>query len=60
MCKTDDLRRPGFASSGWMVAPTADIIFASDDALFRPMSSAFTPHDIHPRRAKEILFGRYQ
>jgi enoyl-CoA hydratase len=47
---------------GWMVASTADIIFASDDALF--LGSAFQyfsiPYDIHPRRAKEILFqGRF-
>jgi enoyl-CoA hydratase len=47
---------------GWMVASTADIIFASDDALF--LGSTFQyfsiPYDIHPRRAKEILFqGRF-
>jgi enoyl-CoA hydratase len=47
---------------GWMVASTADIIFASDDALF--LGSMFQyfsiPYDIHPRRAKEILFhGRF-
>ena len=44
------------------VASTADIIFASDDALF--LGSMFQyfsiPYDIHPRRAKEILFhGRF-
>jgi enoyl-CoA hydratase len=47
---------------GWMVASTADIIFASDDALF--LGSLFQyfsiPYDIPPRRAKEILFqGRF-
>jgi enoyl-CoA hydratase len=47
---------------GWMVASTADIIFASDDALF--LGSLFQyfsiPYDIHPRRAKELLFqGRF-
>lgn len=43
---------------GWMVASTADIIFAADDALF--LGSAFQyfsiPYDIHPRKAKELLF----
>ena len=45
-----------------MVASTADIIFAADDALF--LGSLFQyfaiPYDIHPRRAKELLFqGRF-
>jgi enoyl-CoA hydratase len=43
---------------GWMVASTADIIFAADDARF--LCSAFqyfsVPYDIHPRIAKELLF----
>jgi enoyl-CoA hydratase len=43
---------------GWMVASTADVIFAADDALF--LGSAFQyfsiPFDVHPRKAKEILF----
>ncbi len=43
---------------GWMVASTADIIFAAEDALF--LGSAFQyfsiPFDIHPRMAKELLF----
>ena len=43
---------------GWMVASTADIVFAGDDAMF--LGSLFQyfsiPWDIHPRRAKEILF----
>ena len=47
---------------GWMVASTADIIFAADDAMF--LGSLFQyfaiPYDIHPRRAKELLFqGRF-
>jgi enoyl-CoA hydratase len=47
---------------GWMVASTADIIFAADDALF--LGSLFQyfsiPYDLHPRRAKELLFqGRF-
>jgi enoyl-CoA hydratase len=43
---------------GWMVASTADIIFAAEDALF--LGSAFQyfsiPYDIHHRKAKEYLF----
>jgi len=43
---------------GWMVASTADIIFAAEDALF--LGSAFQyfsiPYDIPPRIAKELLF----
>lgn len=43
---------------GWMVASTADIIFAADDALF--LGAAFqyfsSPYDIHHRKLKELLF----
>jgi len=43
---------------GWMVASTADIIFAGEDAKF--LCAAFqyfsVPYDIHPRIAKELLF----
>lgn len=43
---------------GWMVASTADIVFAADDALF--LGSAFQyfsiPYDVHHRKAKEFLF----
>jgi enoyl-CoA hydratase len=43
---------------GWMVASTADVIFAADDALF--LGAAFqyfgVPYDVHPRKVKEILF----
>ena len=47
---------------GWMIASTADVVFAADDAMF--LASLFqyfsVPWDIHPRRAKEILFqGRF-
>jgi enoyl-CoA hydratase len=47
---------------GWMVASTADVLFAADDAMF--LGSLFQyfsiPWDLHPRRAKEILFqGRF-
>ncbi len=43
---------------GWMIASTADIVYAADDAMF--LGSLFQyfsiPWDIHPRRAKEMLF----
>ena len=43
---------------GWMIASTADVVFAADDAMF--LGSLFQyfsiPWDIHPRRAKEMLF----
>ena len=43
---------------GWMVASTADIVFAAPDALF--LASLFQyfsiPWDIHPRKVKELLF----
>ena len=47
---------------GWMVASTADVVFAADDAMF--LGSLFQyfsiPWDLHPRRATEILFqGRF-
>ena len=47
---------------GWMVASTADVVFAAEDAMF--LGSLFQyfsiPWDVHPRRAKEILFqGRF-
>ena len=47
---------------GWMIASTADVVFAADDAMF--LASLFqyfsVPWDVPPRRAKEILFqGRF-
>lgn len=43
---------------GWMVASTADVLFAAEDARF--LGNAFQyfaiPWDIHPRRAKDMLF----
>ncbi len=47
---------------GWMVAAAMDLIFASREARF--LASQFeyfsVPWDIHPRKAKEILFeGRF-
>jgi enoyl-CoA hydratase len=47
---------------GWMVAASADVLFAADDALFLAhLFQYFTvPWDIPPRKAKEILFqGRF-
>lgn len=43
---------------GWMVAASADVLFAAEDALFLgTLFQYFTvPWDIAPRRAKEILF----
>jgi len=43
---------------GWMVASTMDIIYAADDAKFiGGLFQYFSiPWDIHPRRAKELLF----
>ena len=43
---------------GWMIASTADIVFAAPDAMF--LGSLFQyfsiPWDIHPRKVKELLF----
>jgi enoyl-CoA hydratase len=43
---------------GWMIASTADVVFAADDGMF--LASLFqyfsVPWDVSPRRAKEILF----
>lgn len=47
---------------GWMVASTADIIFAAEDAKFlcSPFQYFSVPYDIHPRIVKELLFqGRF-
>jgi len=44
--------------AGWMVASACDVIFAADDALFLPSNFQYfsVPWDIHPRKAKAILF----
>ena len=44
--------------AAWAVASCADIIFASDDALFLPSNFQYfsVPWDLHHRKAKEILF----
>ena len=43
---------------GWMIATAMDLIFASSDARF--LASQFeyfsVPWDIHPRKAKELIF----
>jgi enoyl-CoA hydratase len=43
---------------GWMIATAMDLIFASQDARF--LASQFeyfsVPWDIHPRKAKELIF----
>lgn len=44
--------------AGWMVASAMDIIYASDDAMFLGANFQYfsIPWDIHPRRAKELLY----
>lgn len=44
--------------AGWMVASSCDVIFAADNALFLPSNFQYfsVPWDIHPRKAKAILF----
>jgi enoyl-CoA hydratase len=44
--------------AGWMVASAMDIVFASDDAMFLAANFQYfsIPWDVHPRRAKELLF----
>jgi len=44
--------------AGWMIASAMDIIFASDDAMFLPANFQYfsIPWDMHPRKAKEILY----
>jgi len=44
--------------AGWMIASACDVIFAADDAMFLPTNFQYfsVPWDLHPRRAKQILF----
>jgi enoyl-CoA hydratase len=44
--------------AGWMVASAMDIIYAADNAMFLGANFQYfsIPWDIHPRRAKELLF----
>lgn len=43
---------------GWIIASGMDVVFAADDAMFLPTNFQYfsVPWDIHPRKAKEILF----
>ena len=43
---------------GWMIASAMDLIFAASDAMFLGTNFQYfsIPWDIHPRKAKEILF----
>jgi len=43
---------------GWMIAAACDVIIAADDALFLPTNFQYfsVPWDLHPRKAKAILF----
>jgi len=44
--------------AGWMIASACDVIFAAENALFLPSNFQYfsVPWDIHPRKAKAILF----
>ena len=43
---------------GWIIASAMDIVFAADDEMFLPSNFQYfsVPWDLHPRKAKEILF----
>ena len=43
---------------GWMIASAMDLIFAAEDAMFLGSNHQYfsTPWDIHPRKAKELLY----
>ena len=43
---------------GWIVASAMDLIFAADSAMFLASNFQYmsVPWDIHPRKAKELLF----
>ncbi len=44
--------------AGWMIASAMDIIYAADNAMFLASNFQYfsIPWDIHPRKAKEMLF----
>jgi enoyl-CoA hydratase len=44
--------------AGWIIASACDVVFAADDARFLPTNFQYfsVPWDLHPRKAKEILF----
>ncbi len=43
---------------GWIISSACDVVFAADDAMFLPTNFQYfsVPWDIHPRKAKAILF----
>ena len=43
---------------GWIIASAMDIIYAADDAMFLGSNFQYfsVPGDMHPRKAKELLF----
>ena len=43
---------------GWIIASAMDIIYAAEDAMFLGSNFQYfsVPWDIHPRKAKEMLF----
>ncbi|MBD3646787.1 MAG: enoyl-CoA hydratase/isomerase family protein [Pseudomonadales bacterium] len=43
---------------GWMIASAMDMIFAAEDAMFLAANFQYfsVPWDMHPRKAKEMLF----
>lgn len=44
--------------AGWMVASACDVVIAADNAMFLPTNFQYfsVPWDLHPRKAKAILF----
>lgn len=44
--------------AGWLVASSMDIIYAADDAMFLGANFQYfsIPWDLHPRKAKELLY----
>ena len=44
--------------AGWMIASACDVVIAADNALFLPTNFQYfsVPWDLHPRKAKAILF----
>ncbi|MBI5949605.1 MAG: enoyl-CoA hydratase/isomerase family protein [Chloroflexi bacterium] len=44
--------------AGWIISSACDVVFAADDAMFLPTNFQYfsVPWDIHPRKAKAILF----
>ncbi len=44
--------------AGWMIASAMDIVYAADNAMFLGANFQYfsIPWDVHPRKAKELLF----